>query len=73
MEELGTGEEGDVSVSVAACGWENLKAYVLSSAEQDGHDQRMGKSDLEAVDQAISCALKNGEVVMVSRVVEDGL
>lgn len=49
-----------------------LKPYVLSSAEQDGHDQRMGKSDLEAVHQAVPCALENGEVVMVSRVVQDG-
>jgi hypothetical protein len=50
-----------------------LKAYVLSSAEQDGHDQRMGESDLEAVYQAVPCALEDGEVVMVSRVVQDGL
>lgn len=49
------------------------KHYVLSSAEQDGHDQRMGESDFEAVDQAVPCALENGEVVMVLRVVEDGL
>jgi hypothetical protein len=50
-----------------------VKLHVLSSAEQDGHDQRMGKPDLEAVDQAVSCALENGEVVAVSRVVQDGL
>jgi hypothetical protein len=33
----------------------------------------MGKSDFEAVDQAVSCTLENGEVVMVSRVVQNGL
>ena len=49
------------------------KLYVLSSAEQDGHDQSMGESDLEAIDQAVPCALENGEVVMVPRVVQDGL
>ena len=48
-------------------------SYVLSSAEQDCHDQRMGKSDLEAVDKAVTCALENSKVVMVSRVVQDGL
>ena len=50
-----------------------LETYVLSAAKQDGHDQRMGKPDLEAVDQAVPCALENGEVVMVLWVVEDGL
>jgi hypothetical protein len=53
-------------------GWE-MDWDVLSSAEQDGHDQRMGKSDLEAVYKAVPCALENGEVVMVSRVVQGGL
>ena len=63
MEELGRGGM-----------FEKLKKlYVLSSAEQDGHDQRMGESDLEAIDQAVPCALENGEVVMVPRVVQDGL
>ena len=33
----------------------------------------MGKPDLEAVDQAVPCALEDGEVVMVLRVVQDGL
>jgi hypothetical protein len=46
---------------------------VLSAAEQDGHDQRMGKPDFGAVYEAVSCALEDGEVVMVSRVVEDCL
>jgi hypothetical protein len=46
---------------------------VLSATEQDGHDQRMGKPDLDAVDKAVPCALEDGEVVMVPRVVEDGL
>lgn len=46
---------------------------VLSAAEQDGHDQRMGKPDLDAVHETVPCALEDGEVVMVSRVVEDGL
>ena len=50
-----------------------LETYVLSAAKQDGHDQRMGKPDLEAVDEAVPCALENGEVVMVSWVVENGL
>lgn len=52
---------------------EGQERHVLSAAKQDGHNQRMGKSDLEAVDQAVTCALENGEVVMVSWVVEDGL
>ena len=46
---------------------------VLSAAEQDGHDQCMGESDFGAVHETVSCALEDGEVVMVSRVVEDGL
>jgi hypothetical protein len=46
---------------------------VLSATEQDGHDQRMGKPDLDAVHETVPCALEDGEVVMVSRVVEDGL
>jgi len=52
-------------------GFDPLKP--ISAAKQDGHDQRMGKPDLEAVDQAVPCALENGEVVMVLWVVEDGL
>jgi len=56
------------------CAQDDLEPLVpIFSAEQDGHDQLMGKSDLEAVDQAVPCALENGEVVMVSRVVQDGL
>jgi len=46
---------------------------VLSATEQDGHDQRMGEPDLDAVDKAVPCALEDGEVVMVPRVVEDSL
>ena len=33
----------------------------------------MGKPDLDAVHEAVPCALEDGEVVMVSWVVEDGL
>lgn len=52
---------------------EKLVIHVLASAKEDGHDQRMGKPDFEAVDQAVPCALEDGEVVMVLRVVDDGL
>jgi len=45
----------------------------ISATEQDGHDQRMGKPDLDAVHETVPCALEDGEVVMVSRVVEDDL
>jgi len=47
--------------------------HSLSAAKQDGHDQRMGKSDLDAIHKAIPCALEDSEVVMVSWVVDDGL
>ena len=33
----------------------------------------MGKPDLDAVHETVPCALEDGEVVMVSRVVEDDL
>ena len=33
----------------------------------------MGESDLDTVHEAIPCALEDGEVVMVSWVVEDGV
>lgn len=46
---------------------------VLSATEQDGHNQRMWKPDLDAVHETVPCALEDGEVVMVSRVVNDGL
>jgi len=45
----------------------------ISAAEQDGHDQRMGKPDLDTIHKAVPCALEDGEVVMVSWVVDDGL
>ena len=46
---------------------------VLSATKQDGHDQCMGKPNLDAVYETIACTLENGKVVMVLRVGQDGL
>lgn len=46
---------------------------VLSATKQDCHDQCMGKSNLDAVHEAVACALENGEVVAVLRVGYDGV
>lgn len=38
----------------------------LSTTEQNGHDQRMRETDLDAVDEAIPSTLQDSEVVVVS-------
>lgn len=51
----------------------NILRNVLSAAEQDGHDQRMGKPDFDTVHDPIARTLEDREVVMEPRVVEDSL
>jgi hypothetical protein len=51
----------------------NRPRNVLSAAEQDSHNQRMGKPDLDTVHDPVARTLEDGYVVMESRVVEDSL
>jgi hypothetical protein len=51
----------------------NRPRNVLSAAEQDSHNQRMGKPDLDTVHDPVARTLEDGFVVMESRVVEDSL
>ena len=46
-------------------------ANSLSTAEQNGHDQGMRKTNLDTVDEAIPSTLQDSEVVVVSRVGDD--
>lgn len=42
-----------------------LGRYVLSTAKEDGHDQRMGEPDFDTVHKPIACTLQYGEIVMI--------
>lgn len=47
--------------------------YLRPGAEQEDHDQGVGKTDFAAVDGAVAGALDHGEDVMVARVEDDAL
>jgi hypothetical protein len=46
---------------------------VRAGPEEEHHDQRMGKADLAAVDDAIADAFDEGEDVMISMVEDNPL
>jgi hypothetical protein len=50
---------------------EGLDIDALSPPEEDGHEQGMGKADLDAIYQSIPGALENGEVIVKSGIRED--
>lgn len=45
--------------------------HALAPPKEDAHEQRMWEADLDAVDQAVACALEDSEIGLQARVCND--
>lgn len=54
-------------------GKRNLKCKMNepSTTKENGHDQGMGKPNLDPVHETIACSLQNSEVVVICRICND--